>query len=122
MYAVYWFTYRYLKEKLVRISVLKLKYSCNKNTMVQIMSTTSCNVKVLRVLWLLKYFSQEVVEEVVLTSIMFTYLKVNAPTQVEWEVEYSHIHISTLLCTRARPKPLGWFEEEGKLVWDRASA
>ena len=69
-------------------------------------------------LWSLKYFSQEVVEDVVLMSIMFTYLKIDAPSQVEWVVEYSHVHVSTLLCTRACPKPLGWPEEEGELVWD----
>ena len=69
-------------------------------------------------LWSLKYFSQEVVEDVVLTSIMFTYLKVDAPSQVKWVVEYSHVHVSTLLCTRTCPKPLGRSEEEGELVWD----
>ena len=73
-------------------------------------------------LWLLKYLNQEVVEEVVFRCIMFTYLKVNAPTQVELVVEYSHIHVSSVYCTRTCPKPLGWSEEEGKLVWDRTSA
>ena len=73
-------------------------------------------------LCLLKYLNQEVVEEVVFRGILFTYLKVDAPTQVELVIEYSHIHVSSLLCTRARPKPLGWFEEEHPLVWDRTSA
>ena len=72
-------------------------------------------------LCLLKYFNQEVVEEVVFRGILFTYLKLNAPTHVKLVVEYSQIHVS-LLCTRAHPKPLGWFEEEHPLVWDRTSA
>ena len=73
-------------------------------------------------LCLLKYFNQEVVEEVVFMRICFTYLKVDAPTQVELIIEYSHIHVSSMYCTRARPKPLGWFEEKGELVWNRTSA
>ena len=70
-------------------------------------------------MWSLKYLNQEVVEEVVFTGILFTYLKIDAPTQLKLVVEYSHIYISTLLCTRACPKPLGWPEEEDELVWDR---
>ena len=73
-------------------------------------------------LCLLKYLNQEVIEEVVFRGIRFTYLKVDAPTQVELVIEYSHIHVSSMYCARARPKPLGWSEEEGELVWDRTSA
>ena len=70
----------------------------------------------------LKYLDQEVVEEVVLRTTVFTYLKIDAPTQVELVVEYSHVHVSSVCCTRACPKPLSWFEEEDELVWDRANA
>ena len=69
-----------------------------------------------------KYLNQKVVEEVVFMVLRLPYLKVNAPTQIKLVVEYSYVHISSLLCTRACPKPLSWFNKEGKLVWDRTSA
>ena len=70
----------------------------------------------------LKYLDQEVVEEIVFRTMVFTYLKVDAPTQVKLVVEYSHVHVSSVCCTGACPKPLSWFEEEDELVGDRASA
>ena len=69
----------------------------------------------------LKYLDQEVVEEIVFRTMVFTYLKVDAPTQVKLVVEYSHVHVSSVCCTGACPKPLGWFEEEDELVGDRAN-
>ena len=72
--------------------------------------------------WSLKYLDQEVVEDIVFRCTVFLYLKVNAPTQVELAVEYSHVCISSVYCARACPKPLGWSEEEGELVWYRTSA
>ena len=71
---------------------------------------------------LLKYLNQKVVEAVIFMAFSLPYLKFNAPAQVKLVVEYSHIHISSLLCTRACSKPLGWFNKEGKLIWDWTTA
>ena len=72
-------------------------------------------------LQLLEYLNQEVIEAIIFVSFISLYLKFNAPARVKLVVEYSHVHISSLLCSRACSKSFSWFEEEGKLIWDRAS-
>ena len=72
-------------------------------------------------LQLLEYLDQEVIEAIIFVSFISLYLKFNAPARVKLVIEYSHVHVSSLLCSRACSKPLSWFEEEGELVWDRTS-